>query len=229
MPLKPTLAFFSQWQKSLRKACNRDFSTPENRRRAWVFINLLDHGWLRKIWANTHQISPGVFRTNQPSPGRLRRFKARGIGTVLNLRGYVRTPIYFQEKATCEALGLQMVDLTLRAAEAPDPQALRALIALFRAQTGPFVMHCKSGADRTGLGSAIYLMVIKGQPVQQARKMLSVRYIHFWWGKAGILDMFLDSYGAAHAQTGIGFEDWLDTQYDPDALTLAFNKKRGRA
>jgi hypothetical protein len=56
-----------------------------------------------------------------------------------------------------------------------------------------------------------------------------VRYIHFWWGKAGILDMFLDSYGAAHAQTGIGFEDWLDTQYDPDALTLAFNKKRGRA
>ena len=90
-------------------------------------------------------------------------------------------------------------------------------------------MHCKSGADRTGLGSAIYLMVIQGQPVQQARKMLSVRYIHFWWGKAGILDMFLDSYSAAHAQTGIGFEDWLDNQYDPDALTLAFNKKRGRA
>jgi len=90
-------------------------------------------------------------------------------------------------------------------------------------------MHCKSGADRTGLGSAIYLMVIQGQPVQQARKMLSVRYIHFWWGKAGILDMVFDSYGAAHAQTGTGFEDWLDTQYDPDALTLAFNKKRGRA
>jgi len=45
----------------------------------------------------------------------------------------VRTPVYFQEKATCEALGLQMVDLTLRAAEAPNPQALRALIALFRA------------------------------------------------------------------------------------------------
>jgi protein tyrosine/serine phosphatase len=87
-------------------------------------------------------------------------------------------------------------------------------------------MHCKSGADRAGLASAIYLMVMMGQDVDAARKMLSPRYIHLRFTKTGVLDMMLDHYAARNAASPIGFEDWIDREYDADALQAAFDAGR---
>lgn len=56
---------------------------------------------------------------------------------------------------------------------------------------GPFLMHCKSGSDRAGLASALYLLD-QGRPVAEARKMMSLRYLHLANSDAGILDVMLE-------------------------------------
>ena len=48
------------------------FATPQGRQRAWRELTYGDHGFLRKIYDNTHQISPRVWRSYQPSPATAR-------------------------------------------------------------------------------------------------------------------------------------------------------------
>jgi protein tyrosine/serine phosphatase len=86
-------------------------------------------------------------------------------------------------------------------------------------------MHCKSGADRAGFASAIYLMVIEGQSVAEARSMLAFKYLHIKRSKTGVLGYILDLYEARAAETGIGFEDWVETEYDNEAVQAAFLKR----
>ena len=87
-------------------------------------------------------------------------------------------------------------------------------------------MHCKSGADRASLASAIYLIAMEGKSVAEARQMFSIRFIHFKWTKTGILDMFLDMYEERLEQGPIAFRDWVAHEYDPEALTQRFAKRR---
>ena len=87
-------------------------------------------------------------------------------------------------------------------------------------------MHCKSGADRASLASAIYLIAIEGKSVAEARQMFSIRFIHFKWTKTGILDMFLDMYEERLERGPIAFQDWVAHEYDPEALTQRFAKRR---
>ena len=39
-------------------------------------------------------------------------------------------------------------------------------------------MHCKSGADRAGLMSALYLILNQNVPVDKAKDQLSFKYLH---------------------------------------------------
>ena len=76
-------------------------------------------------------------------------------------------------------------------------------------------MHCKSGADRAGFASAVYLMVILGEPVEAARRMLVPRYLHFRWSRTGVLDRVLDSYTAHNKRNPIAFDQWAANECDP--------------
>jgi protein tyrosine/serine phosphatase len=92
------------------------------------------------------------------------------------------------------------------------------MIRLLREMPKPMLVHCKSGADRTGLAVTLYLHVIRGEPLEQARRALSWRYAHLSFGQAGVVHRMLDAYAADRAATGIGFEDWVATRYDPAAF-----------
>ncbi|OZB17683.1 MAG: hypothetical protein B7X55_05960 [Rhodobacterales bacterium 34-62-10] len=149
------------------------------------------------------------------------------IRTVLYLRASSEKWAFHFERESLDALGMTMISAPLHSRSAPTRDAVQALIAAFRSIDKPFLMHCKSGADRAGLASAIYLMVMLGQDVTAARRMLSPRYIHLRFTKTGVLDLMLDHYAARHAETGIGFEDWIDREYDAAALQTAFDTGRG--
>lgn len=227
--MKP-LARYKQWERSKRLKTDYDISDPAQRARAMRHYHWLDHAILRYHWHNFFEIAPGVYRSNQPVHARFVKYAAMGIKTVINLRGEATHARYLFEKESCDALGLTLVSVALKARKAPPVDSLLALIAAFRAAEKPLMMHCKSGADRAGLAATIYLMVIEGQPVEQARRMLSPRYIHFKWTKTGVLDHFLDSYAAANAARPIAFEDWIATQYDPARIQAEFDARRkGRA
>jgi len=213
----------SAWERRLRVSYNTDLSTPENRRRAHVYNLWFDHAILRTVWTNQFPVAPGVWRSNQPTHARFVRLKAMGVRSILNLRGAGGAAHYLTEEESCRRLGLTLVNCTLQARDAAPRANIEALIAAFREIERPFVMHCKSGADRAGFAAAIYLMVIEGRPMTEARRMLGIKYIHFKWTRTGVLDFILDRFEARHAETGIGFEDWIATEYDHEAIQAAYH------
>ncbi|THH36730.1 protein tyrosine phosphatase [Aliishimia ponticola] len=204
------------WEKSLHQKYNTDFSTPENRRKAQFYIDWLDHAVLRRRWTNEEEIVPGVWRSNHPTEERFREISKRGISTILNLRGTPQRPIYVQEVMLCQELGLKLIDVPMSARAAPRKDTLANLIDVFRKIERPFLMHCKSGADRTGLASAIYLMEIEGKSLSDASKMLSPRYLHFRQSKTGVLDRVLEAYAPFEGKKS--FEEWARDDYEPQQV-----------
>ena len=194
-------------------------------REATRILDWQDHGILRRIWTSEVEIAPGVFRSNQPSHRRFMSLKARGIENVLNLRGMANTIPHLTAKASCDALGIAITPLGFSARHAPERDTLVALIATLKSMPRPFVMHCKSGADRTSFASAIYLNVVMGESMQSAMRMLSLRFVHLKFTATGIMDYILEAYIAENTRSEISFEDWAATHYDGQALQEAFNNK----
>ncbi|MEN0001880.1 MAG: tyrosine-protein phosphatase [Pseudomonadota bacterium] len=179
---------------------------------------ILDHGFLRLWWMNLHEIDDGVWRANQPSPRQLRQIvKRTGIKTVINLRGWSTWGSYVLERKACAELGIKMIDCKLYSRRPPAAEEVKMLFKLFDQVERPFLMHCKSGADRAGMGSALY-MLWKQSPPEEAVRQLSWDYLHFKHAQTGILDEFVAEYARAHEKTGISFPQWLDTTYDKKAL-----------
>lgn len=203
-----------------------DLSDPGQRRRAFWAYQLMDHAILRHVWSNFDEIAPGVYRSNQPGHWRLKRYRRMGIRTILYLRASSEKWAYHFERESVAALDMTMINVPLHSCSAPTRAAVQSLIETFRSIAKPFLMHCKSGADRAGIASAIYLIVMEGKDVTAARRMLSPRYIHLRFTKTGVLDLMLDQYEARHAATSISFEDWIDREYDADALQADFDAGR---
>jgi protein tyrosine/serine phosphatase len=149
-----------------------------------------------------------------------------GIKTILNLRGVAKQPHYLFEVESCEKLGLTLVTVPMSARQAPKVKALVMAINAFDTMERPFLVHCKSGADRTGLVATLYLMVKDGQSVAEARQQLSFRFLHIRRTATGILDHFFDVYEARNAREPIGVVDWIKTEYDRKALEKSFAAKQ---
>ena len=198
-------------------------------RREWRHYLFVDHAILRYYWHNFDEIAPGVFRSNHPTHARFAEYKAMGINTILNLRGEPDAPHHRFEKASCKALGLTLVSTPMLARSAPPREALLELLDHFKTIERPFLMHCKSGADRAGLASALYLLSEEGADIATARRMLSFRYLHIRATATGVLDHILDMFEARQEQGEIGIRDWIATEYDQALVTQSWNAKRGKA
>ena len=205
-------------EKRLRATYNVAPDTPENCRKAAIYMLWFDHEVLRKRWTNLHQIAPGVFRSNQPTFERLEALKQQGIENIVNLRGKSEAAHYLIEEDRCRSLGLRMHSIDLNARSVPEKRHLKDLIELFRSLDGPFMMHCKSGSDRAGLASVIYLVTHKGEPLSKAKRMLSLRFLHLKLTKTGVLDYMLHQYEKSFERSGVHFEEWLETEYKPQTI-----------
>lgn len=216
-------------ERRLRRSFGRDLSTPAGRRSAWFHYHLFDHAFLRTVWTNFFEVAPGVYRSNQPTAARFRRYRDMGIRTVINLRGADSYAHYLFEKECCEALGLTLIDAKLWARRAPSAARILAVIEALRTAQRPVLFHCKSGADRAGFAAASYLIVFEGVPVAEARKQLGLKYIHLKFTSTGVQDYILDVYEARLARGPIGFEDWIAREYDPETIQAGFDARRPAA
>lgn len=208
-----------------------EFATKEGRRRALRELMLDDHGWIRLIRRNTHEVAPGkLWRTHQPSPREIEAWSARGIRTIVNLRGDKPSGFLFLEEEACAKAGIRHVALRAYSREAPPRGFLERLRSLFREIDYPAVMHCKSGADRVGIAATLYLFFEDGVPLDEAmRRQLSFRYGHVRQGKTGVIDYALERY-IAHARANEvplkdvdAFMAWCASPaYDPAALKREF-------
>jgi protein tyrosine phosphatase (PTP) superfamily phosphohydrolase (DUF442 family) len=195
---------------------------PAARRRASLHYHLKDHAILRTHWTNFDEVAPGVWRSNQPTHKRLMAYKEMGFRTILNLRGTGGgTHVLFLEES-CRVLGLTLRSVALVARRAPEREQVLELFRAFREVERPFLMHCKSGADRTGFASALYVLAHRGATVAQARRHLSFRYLHLRATRAGILDHILDLYEARRGRGPVTIEDWFAAEYDATAVDRSF-------
>ena len=203
-----------RWRKPL--------TTRAKRLRAWLSLMFMDHGVLRFIFPNRHQVSTKVWRSAQPLPGDIAWAAQRGIKTIVNLRGGREFGSWPLEKEACEAHKIHLVDLPLYARGVPRIEAIRWARALFAEMEYPALIHCKSGADRTGFAAALYLLLQEGRPIEEARAQLHLRYGHFRWTATGILDAFFDMYSRDANAGELAFIEWVETAYDPAALNASF-------
>jgi protein tyrosine/serine phosphatase len=213
-------------ERAYRASFGRDITDPEERKKSYWHVKWLDHGVLRKHWHNFEAFAPGAYRSNQPDHHRFEAYAEMGIKTILNLRGAANEPHFLFEMESTETLGLSLISHGMSARQAPNKEKLLKLLEIFEDIEKPFLVHCKSGADRTGLAAVLYLMVIEGQSLEQARPQLSFRFLHIRRTSTGILDHFFDVYAARNAQAPIDIALWIREEYDRDALVESFAAKQ---
>lgn len=136
--------------------------------------------WLQVSGNFAPVVEGAVYRSNQPTPERLADYQASyGIKTVLNLRGAAPDEDWYaEEKRATEALGMTLVDVPLSSTRELSDQELRQLAEVLRTADKPILIHCRSGSNRTGLASAIYLAAIEEVGTDKAGQQLSLRYGH---------------------------------------------------
>lgn len=206
-----------------------DLSKIDGRKRARREMIWGDHGFLRARFSNLHAVSDEMWRANQPSPRQIEQHRqARGIETIINLRGETTRGYYLLEREACAQLGITLVDYQVFSRDTPTREAVLGVQDLFERIAYPALMHCKSGADRAGLMSTLYLIARRNVPVSEAVQQLSLRYLHVKQGKTGMLDAFFDAALEAGADAPEAFFDWITNDYDRVAVKAAFLKARGR-
>ena len=120
-------------------------------------------------------------------------------------------------RAAAADLGLVQVDAPFESRGAPHKDRILRLAEIFRTMREPALIHCKSGADRTGLAAGLWLL-LQGRPVEQAMAQLTLRHGHIRQGKTGILDAFFARYAADTRNAPKPFLDWLREDYEEAAL-----------
>lgn len=220
---------FKQHTQKLGNAVRRvrgEMTTPLQRAIGYLEMLFVDHGFIRVIYSNTHRVSPRLYRSAQLTPGQIKRAAARGIKTIINLRGKRDCGSYLLQKEACARHGIAMIDFPLSSRDAPrttDPRNLREIFARIEY---PALMHCKSGADRAGIGAALFLALAENRPLEDAAAQLHWKYGHIRQAKTGILDHFLATYRKRNADQPIDFVVWAESEYDPEALKREFHANR---
>jgi len=151
-----------------------------------LLVPLSIGGWVLALRAtgNVHAIEPSVlYRSAQLSAFELDALVTElGIRTVINLRGAnPQAQWYVEEIDEASRRGVSHIDIRMSAREAPTTSTLRQLADAMRSAPKPILIHCKDGADRTGLAAALYELIIAHRSVVVAEHQLSFRYGHFPW------------------------------------------------
>src|SRR5208282_3084766 len=113
------------------------------------------------LGSNVHPVIPGrVYRCAQPSGPELEDLiRAHSIRTVVNLRGSC-APIdwYMDESRATVRQDVAQEDICFSAGRMPGVHEIRHLLEVLDRTEYPILLHCKQGADRTGMASALALL-----------------------------------------------------------------------
>jgi protein tyrosine phosphatase (PTP) superfamily phosphohydrolase (DUF442 family) len=147
--------------------------------------------------SNWHTVIAGrVYRCGQLLPEELEEAVARhGIRTVINLRGCCYPQDwYVQECKATHRSKVAQEDLTFSANRYPSKVELRRLVEVLDNADYPVLLHCRQGADRTGMASALVMLLQNGIGYGQARGELGPRFGHLPLTRTIDLDEFFSYY-----------------------------------
>lgn len=194
--------------------------------RAWMamvivlaLVSIGAAGWLRGS-SNFHAVVEGAFyRSAQPSMEQLARWcEELGLATVVVLRDDSNPELYREEATTVEAAGARFVHLPISDRALPERLGLLEIVRTIETAPQPILMHCRAGADRTGLVSVMAAMALGGQTYERARDQLSMRFLHFGGDPLaveGVLAKY-EAYCERHGRPTAGwteFRRWIVEHY----------------
>ncbi|CCM75480.1 dual specificity protein phosphatase family protein [Rhizobium mesoamericanum] len=177
----------------LQPSCFETFMTttiasrqfPRSGKAALSFVVLLfliigSYALYLKATNNFHTVVAGeVYRSSQPSPQAMVDFSKRyGIKTIIDLRGGTNSQRWNAEVEQAKALGIEHIDFPMSAYKELSPERAKELIQVMKDAPKPLLIHCLSGADRTGLASALYLAAISKTDEKVAEGQMSIFYGH---------------------------------------------------
>ena len=198
---------------------------PWPRFKAWLSMLFKDHSLFRFVYNTRVSVTPLLQRSGHPMPYQLRRAQRDGVQAVLSLRG-AETHVGSNqlEWDTCKRIGLRLVHFPLGSRSEPSRDQVLKIMDLLETLPKPLLVHCKSGADRAGLTSAIHL-IMQGESYETATKQLDFwRHGHIRQAKTGVLDHFLETWHAWElAHPGATFRDWVANHYDAAAVRASFH------
>lgn len=134
-----------------------------------------------QLTGNFHQvIAATLYRSAQPSAAEIRRYHAEyGIRTIVNLRGENDGASWYEAEAgEAKRLGITLINFGMSAGQQLTQDRAAKLVAILKHAEKPILIHCKGGADRSGLASALYLAAVAKQGEEAGESQISIRYGH---------------------------------------------------
>jgi protein tyrosine/serine phosphatase len=105
---------------------------------------------------NFQKVNDNVYRGAQPTDDGFRELAKLGIQTVIDLR-QIGEHSQADEQKLVTNLGMRYVSIPMAGMSTPKDDQVTAVLALLKDTTsGPVFVHCKRGADRTGMVVAVY-------------------------------------------------------------------------
>ncbi|APW63938.1 fused DSP-PTPase phosphatase/NAD kinase-like protein [Paludisphaera borealis] len=173
--------------------------------------------------SNLGIVDPGrVIRSAQPTSGLKDMIRDHKLASILSLRGgSLRDWYYSNEVGVAKEAGVDFYDLSMSATKRPKRSDLLRLIDVMNRCKYPLLIHCKAGADRTGLASAIYRMVVLKEPPETAVEAFTIYHSHVPLFGTQQLHEPIDEYAAWLAQNALPhtperFRDWVMNTYRAD-------------
>ncbi|WP_158043666.1 dual specificity protein phosphatase family protein [Skermanella pratensis] len=156
---------------------------------------------------NFHSVvADELYRSAQPTPERIARYrKDYGIRTIINLRGdNTGSAWYDAEVEASRRLGIGHMDFRMSSRRELTVAQFGDLMALLRTAEKPVLIHCLSGADRSGLVSALYVAGIAGLGEEEAESQISFHYGHIplWLNSAYAMNRSFEA-----LEPALGFPD----------------------
>jgi protein tyrosine/serine phosphatase len=116
---------------------------------------------------NLYKVDAALYRGAQPSAEQFKALKAMGVKTVVNLRESGT------DEPVCRELGLNYVAIPMTVLSAREEHILAFLKVMSDPTNYPVYVHCKHGADRTGLMCAMYRVTAQGWEKDEAIRELT--------------------------------------------------------
>lgn len=148
-----------------------------------IVVVLAAVGGAYQIWLSTiHVVIPNqIYRSAQLTSPLLHHYiRTKNIKTVINLRGaQPKSAWYKKELAITSELGATHYDINMVSHQAPNKEQLRMLVYLLLYAKPPFLVHCLGGADRSGLASAVALILDKNASLPESKQQISIKHLVF--------------------------------------------------
>ena len=158
---------------------------------------------------NLHEVTPGkAYRSAQLSGDQFRDIIQKyGIKSVINLRGSNHVDWYDQETNATTQLGVKHYDFALSASQQVTVEEMDRIVTTLASAPKPLLLHCKNGADRSGLVSALYVLTQEGASIEKADEQLTIRCAHFpylfWHDTVAMDDSFWRYVNARKGSNGV--------------------------